>query len=159
MESRSKYSPRLRTSLGAGLALALSATLITTAAGPSSAAARNPGPRTTPTLIVGVIHVGSVHDAGYNQAEEAGIQYMKAHVQGVKVIEASNVPETPAVTNVMQTMINQGAKLIFPQSYGYQDYAVSMAQKNPASPSSSRVATSGTCRRATSVTTGRTATT
>src|SRR5579864_5569892 len=31
----------------------------------------------------------------------------------------------------MQNMINQGAKLIFPQSFGYQDFALTVAGKNP----------------------------
>lgn len=86
---------------------------------------------TAPTLIVGGIHVGSVKDAGYNQAEHDGLMYLKAHLPGVKVIEAENIPEGPGVQQVMQTMINQGAKLIFPQSFGYQDFALNVAAKNP----------------------------
>jgi len=85
----------------------------------------------TPTLIVGGIHVGSVSDAGYNQAQHDGLVYLKEHVPGVKLIEASNVPESPQVETTMQNMINQGAKLIFPQSFGYQDFALSVAAKNP----------------------------
>ncbi len=83
------------------------------------------------TLIVGGIHVGSVKDAGYNQAQHDGLMYLKKHVAGVKVIEASNVPEGPQVETVMQNMINQGAELIFPQSFGYQDFALNVAAKNP----------------------------
>ncbi len=86
---------------------------------------------TSPTLIVGGIHVGSVKDAGYNQAQHDGLMYLKAHVPGVKVIEAENIPEGPGVQTVMQQMINQGAKLIFPQSFGYQDFALNVAAKNP----------------------------
>jgi basic membrane protein A len=86
---------------------------------------------TSPTLIVGGIHVGSVKDAGYNQAQHDGLMYLKAHVPGIKVIEAENIAEGPGVQQVMQTMINQGAKLIFPQSFGYQDFALNVAAKNP----------------------------
>lgn len=82
------------------------------------------------TLIVGGIHVGSVKDAGYNQAQHDGLAYLKQHVKGVKLIEASNIPEGPQVESVMQSMINQGAKLIFPQSFGYQDFALTVAGKN-----------------------------
>jgi len=81
-------------------------------------------------LTVGAIHVGSIKDAGYNQAEHEGLLYMQAHVPGVKLLEAENVPEAPGVAQTMQTMIDQGATLIFPQSYGYQDYAIDIAQKN-----------------------------
>jgi len=89
------------------------------------------GTATAPKLIVGGIHVGSVKDAGYNQAQHDGLMYLKAHVPGVKVIEAENIAEGPGVQQVMQTMIGQGAKLIFPQSFGYQDFALNVAAKNP----------------------------
>jgi basic membrane protein A and related proteins len=83
------------------------------------------------TLIVGGIHVGSVKDAGYNQAQHDGLVYLKQHLKGVRLIEASNIPEGPQVESVMQSMINQGAKLIFPQSFGYQDFTLNVAAKNP----------------------------
>ena len=85
----------------------------------------------TPTLTVGGIHVGSIKDAGYNQAQHDGLVYLKKRVLGIKLIEAENVPESPQVETVMQNMINQGAKLIFPQSFGYQDFAMNVAAKNP----------------------------
>jgi len=93
-----------------------------------------PAASTTPrasTLIVGGIHVGSVTDAGYNQAQHDGLVYMQKHLSGIKLIEASNVPESPQVQTTIQDMINQGATLIFPQSFGYQDFALTMAQQNP----------------------------
>ena len=85
----------------------------------------------SPVLVVGGIHVGSVSDAGYNQAQHDGLVYLTKHLQGVKLLEASNVPEGPQVETVMQNMIRQGAKLIFPQSFGYQDFALNVAAKNP----------------------------
>ncbi len=90
------------------------------------------GGTTTPTrLVVGAIHVGSIKDAGYNQAEHEGLVYMTQHVSGVKLIEAENVPEDPGVVTVMQNMVTQGATLIFPQSFGYQDFALQVAGLNP----------------------------
>ena len=83
------------------------------------------------TLTVGGIHVGSIKDAGYNQAQHDGLVYVKKHVSGITLIEAENIPESPQVETVMQNMINQGAKLIFPQSFGYQDFALNVAAKNP----------------------------
>ncbi len=86
----------------------------------------------TPTrLVVGAIHVGSIKDAGYNQAEHDGLVAMTKNIPGVKLLEAENVPEGPGVETVMQNMINQGATLIFPQSFGYQDFALNVAAKNP----------------------------
>jgi basic membrane lipoprotein Med (substrate-binding protein (PBP1-ABC) superfamily) len=49
----------------------------------------------------------------------------------VKLIEAENIPESPGVKPVIQQMINKGAKLIFTQSFGYQDFALELAAKNP----------------------------
>ena len=86
----------------------------------------------TPTRItVGAIHVGSIKDAGYNQAEHEALVYMTQHMSGVRLLEAENVPEAPGVETTIQTMIDQGATVIFPMSYGYQDYALNMAGKNP----------------------------
>ena len=96
------------------------------------ASAAGTAPRVTPSLIVGGIHVGSVSDGGYNQAQHDGLVYLKNHVAGVKLIEASNVPESPQVETTIQTMIGQGATLIFPQSFGYQDFVLAAAKKNPA---------------------------
>jgi basic membrane lipoprotein Med (substrate-binding protein (PBP1-ABC) superfamily) len=89
------------------------------------------GAQTKTKLIVGGVHVGSVTDAGYNQAQHMGLVYLKNHLSGVKVIEASNIPEGPQVSTTLQYMIGQGAKLIFPMSFGYQDYALDVAGTNP----------------------------
>lgn len=96
----------------------------------------SPSPTTQPTatptrLIVGAIHVGSIKDAGYNQAQHEGLVRMSQQVPGVKLIEAENVPEGPDVERVMETMISQGATLIFPQSFGYMDFALTVAQRHP----------------------------
>ena len=50
---------------------------------------------------------------------------------GIKVVEEENVPETAAVTKTMTGMIKQdGAKLLFPTSYGYfNPYVVALAAK------------------------------
>jgi basic membrane protein A and related proteins len=119
---------RRKALLAAGIAVLVAAALVSVAWGSPASPATS---RATTTLIVGGIHVGSVKDAGYNQAQHDGLMYMQAHVPGVKVIEAENIPESPQVESVMQNMINQGAKLIFPQSFGYQDFALSVAAQNP----------------------------
>jgi len=51
---------------------------------------------------------------------------------GVKVVEEENVPETQAVQKSMQGMISQdGAKLLFPTSFGYFDpHMLAVAGKN-----------------------------
>jgi basic membrane protein A and related proteins len=89
------------------------------------------GTTNPPRLIVGAIHVGSIHDAGYNQAEHEGLDAMAKSVVGIKILEAENVPEGPGVESVMENMIKQGATLIFPMSYGYQDFALNVAARHP----------------------------
>lgn len=84
-----------------------------------------------PRLVVGAIHVGSIKDAGYNQMHHEALVEMTQKVKGVKLIEAENVPEGPDVVRVIENMIQQGAKLIFPQSFGYMDPALDVAKKYP----------------------------
>jgi basic membrane protein A and related proteins len=81
-------------------------------------------------LTVGVIYVGPRDDFGYNQAQAAAAAEMKK-LPGVKVVEEENVPETAAVTKTMTGMIKQdGAKLLFPTSFGYFDpYMIGLAAK------------------------------
>jgi basic membrane protein A len=79
---------------------------------------------------VGFIMVGEESDEGYNQAVyEASLKVKKA--LGVKTLLADNVPETQQVTTVMQQMVNEGAKIIFATSYGYQSYAYAFAKSHP----------------------------
>jgi basic membrane lipoprotein Med (substrate-binding protein (PBP1-ABC) superfamily) len=82
-------------------------------------------------FIVGALHVGSINDAGYNQAHHAGLIAMTENLPNVKLIEAENVPESADAERVMEGMIQQGAKMIFPQSFGYLDPALNVAEKYP----------------------------
>lgn len=112
---------------GAALAMSLAGALAL-GSGTSLASVH---PSTTPKLIIGVVHVGSIKDAGYNEAGQAGINYLEAHMKGVKVIMDQEVAEGSQAQYVMQSMINQGAKLIFPMDFGYQSTAYALAQSNP----------------------------
>jgi basic membrane lipoprotein Med (substrate-binding protein (PBP1-ABC) superfamily) len=84
-----------------------------------------------PKLIVGILHIGSITDAGYNQAHAEGIQVMKRNVPEVEVIEVENVPEGADAERVMESMIKRGARLIIPASFGYLDPALRVAQRYP----------------------------
>ena len=84
-----------------------------------------------PKLKVGILHIGSVADAGYNQAHAEGVQILKKNLPGVEVIEVENVPEGADAERVMENMIKQGAKLIIPASFGYLDPALKVAKKYP----------------------------
>jgi basic membrane protein A len=82
-----------------------------------------------PCLIIGALYGGSMNDAGYNQAFHEGVTAIKKSIPCVRVIEAENVQD-PDATRVMQDMIQQGAKLIFPTAYGEQQPAFDLAKTN-----------------------------
>ena len=84
-----------------------------------------------PCLTIGALYVGSVKDAGYNQAMHESIMDIKKNIACVNIIEAENIPEGPDAEKTMQTMIDQGATLIFPTSFGHQEPAFNLAKKNP----------------------------
>jgi simple sugar transport system substrate-binding protein len=97
-------------------------------AAPSAA----PAPAAASGLTVGFIYVGPKDDYGYNQAHAEGAKAVSA-MPGVKIREEENVAETVAVQKTMESMINlDGAKLIFPTSFGYFDpHILKMAEKYP----------------------------
>ena len=69
-------------------------------------------------VVVGLVYVGPRDDFGWNQAHAVAAKALKA-VNGVKVIEEENVPETVAVAKSMESMINlDGVNLIFATSFG-----------------------------------------
>jgi len=83
-------------------------------------------------LTIGMIYVGPKGDFGWNQAHAVGAAALKA-LPDVTVIEEENVPETDAVAQTMESMINlDGAGLLFPTSFGYFDpFMIEAAKKYP----------------------------
>src|SRR5262249_37041086 len=84
-----------------------------------------------PTAI-GFIYVGPKDDYGYNQAHAEGAAAVKK-MPDVKVMEEERVPETVDVQKTMKSMIElDGAKLLFPTSFGYFDpHVLKMAEQYP----------------------------
>jgi len=120
------------------LAIPMCIAILLSACGP--AATPTPEPTATPTavptevrpcLIIGALYVGSVNDAGYNQAMHDSLMEVKKNIPCVKILEAENIYEGPAAETTMETMIQEGAKLIFPTSFGHQEFAMNVAQKHP----------------------------
>jgi simple sugar transport system substrate-binding protein len=83
-------------------------------------------------LTIGFIYVGPKDDYGYNQAHAQGAAAVK-QMKNVKVAENENVPETVDVQKTMKSMIiDDGAKLIFPTSFGYFDpHVLEVAKEYP----------------------------
>jgi basic membrane protein A len=72
-------------------------------------------------ITMGFIYVGPKDDYGYNQAHAQGKEGV-SKLPGVKTVEEANVPETIAVQETMKNMIvEDGAKVLFPTSFGYFD--------------------------------------
>ena len=87
--------------------------------------------RAAGTLTVGWVYVGPKNDFGFNQAHHEAVEALKS-TPGLKVLEEENVPETEAVEQTMQSMINfDGAQLLFLTSFGYFDHMVKVAPQYP----------------------------
>jgi simple sugar transport system substrate-binding protein/basic membrane protein A len=112
----------------------LAATVTLGACGSGSGSGSNSGSDASSggqKLTVGFIMVGSNKDAGYNEAVYDASQTLGKDMSNVKVVTANNIPETNAVTQTMQSMVNNGAKVIFATSYGYFSYALAFAKAHP----------------------------
>lgn len=80
---------------------------------------------------VGFIFVGPKDDFGYNQAAYLGSEAVEEAFPEMEMLRAENVPENQEAERVMETMIRNGAKIIFPTSYGHLDPALEVAQRHP----------------------------
>jgi len=83
-------------------------------------------------IVIGAVYVGPRDDFGWNQAHAVAMDVLK-QVPGVTVIEEEKVPETDAVTQSMESMINlDQANLILATSFGYYTpFMVEAAKKYP----------------------------
>jgi len=97
-------------------------------AAPAAEAVAAPG---TGRSAIGFLYVGPCDDFGYNQAACAGAEAVAAAFPSMEILEAENVPENQEAERVMETMIRQGAKIIFPTSYGHLDPALEVAKRHP----------------------------
>jgi len=82
-------------------------------------------------ITVGFIYVGPRNDYGWNQAHAVAAKKI-ARLEGVKIVEQENVPETVEVEKVMEGMILQdGARAVFATSFGYWPHVLKIARKYP----------------------------
>ena len=56
---------------------------------------------------------------------------MKKNIPGLKLLEAENVPEGAEAERIIGSMIQQGAMLIFPTSFGHMEPALNVAERHP----------------------------
>ncbi|MCD9623599.1 BMP family ABC transporter substrate-binding protein [Rhabdothermincola salaria] len=80
---------------------------------------------------IGFLFVGPKDDFGYNQAAYEGSVAVEEAFPDATILRAENVPETAEAEQVMEEMINQGADIIFPTSYGHMEFANNVAALHP----------------------------
>jgi basic membrane protein A len=126
MHKRFRRAAVLAVVMGLAAAGCSSNTTTKTASGGSTPAAPGTGGK-----AVGFIFVGPKDDYGYNQAAYEGSQAVAKAFPNLKVLTAENVPEDDNATRVMESMIGNGAKIIFATSYGHLDPALKVAAAHP----------------------------
>lgn len=83
-------------------------------------------------LQVGFVTVGPVSDWGWNYQHNQGRLALEARMRDkVRTALVENIPENADAERVMQRMCDQGADLVFSTSYGYADFCMRVASKNP----------------------------
>jgi basic membrane protein A len=111
------------------LPLALAAALIL-ALGVSTGSARTH--RQAAALKAAWMYVGPHNDNGWSQAHDQGRLYVQKQL-GSKVVTTYKelVPEGPQTTQVIESLIRDGNKIIFATSFGFQPAMVAAAKKHP----------------------------
>jgi basic membrane protein A len=84
------------------------------------------------TIKAAWIYVGPHEDGGWSQAHDAGRLFVQKSL-GAKVVTTykENIPEGPQVAQTIESLVNDGNKIIFGTSYGYQQYFAAAAAKHP----------------------------
>jgi len=81
---------------------------------------------------VGFIYVGPIGDHGWTYRHDIGRQQVeKAYGDRVETIFVESVPEGPDAVRIMNSMIAEGADIIFATSFGYMDSMLRVAKQNP----------------------------
>jgi basic membrane protein A and related proteins len=81
-------------------------------------------------LKVAFIYVGPVGDAGWTYQHDQARQSLEQTL-GVETKFVESVPETAEVARVEEQFIRQGFTVIFATAFGYQNFNLQVAKKNP----------------------------
>src|SRR3989449_2652393 len=78
------------------------------------------------------IYVGAASDAGWTKAHDDGRLYVQQQL-GSKILTTfkENVPEGPQVSQVIDTLVADGNKIIFGTSFGFHEQMAAGAKKYP----------------------------
>ncbi len=124
--------------LGLGLAACSSSSSSKSSSGATttsmggSAAATCGKPTGSGPYKVGFVYVGPVNDGGWTQAHDTGRKMAQTDL-GSKVVTTykENVKEGPDAATAIENLVNDGNRMIFATSFGYQDAMVEAAKKHP----------------------------
>ncbi len=98
----------------------------------SGAFAQSAPPATGASLTIGLLMVGPYNDHGWSQANYDGVKYVNAKVPGTKMvyIDKVNPADRPGTTasQLGESLVSQGAKLVIFSSDDMTDEAVKFAQ-------------------------------
>lgn len=84
------------------------------------------------TIKAAWIYVGPHNDGGWNQAHDRGRLYVQKKMgSAVKTTFKENIPEGPQVAQVIESLVRDGNKIIFADSFGYMDAMEAAAKKHP----------------------------
>src|SRR6266700_2961399 len=115
--------------LGFALPLALAAALIL-ALGVSTGSARTQ--KQSAAFKAAWIYVGPHNDNGWSQAHDKGRLYVQKQLGSkVETTYKELVPEGPQTSQVIESLIRDGNKIIFATSFGFQPAMVAAAKKHP----------------------------
>lgn len=88
-----------------------------------------PSERARPAI--GFILIGDRDDLGYNQAVYEGSVAVARAFPDNPVLRTYGVPERPAAVEAMESLIRQGARVVFATSFGHLDAAREVARRHP----------------------------
>ncbi|MGA2547552.1 MAG: BMP family ABC transporter substrate-binding protein [Rectinemataceae bacterium] len=98
----------------------------------TAAVAQSAPPAAGANLTIGLVMVGPYNDHGWSQANYDGVQYVVSKVQGTKLvyIDKANSADRPGTTvsQLAESLVAQGAKLVIFSSDDFSDEAVKFAQ-------------------------------
>ena len=118
--------PRRKLALAAALLTAVAAA-VALALGVSTGSAAKSAP-----FKAAWIYVGPHNDGGWSQAHDAGRLYVqKALGSKVQTTFKEQVPEGPQVSQVIDSLVRDGNKIIFATSFGFQPAMAAAAAKYP----------------------------
>jgi len=102
------------------------------AAALSAVTAATAGARQSAAFKAAWIYVGPHNDHGWSQAHDAGRLFVQKSLGSkVQTTFKEIVPEGPQASQVIDSLVRDGNKLIFATSFGYQDAMVAAAKKYP----------------------------